>query len=153
MPLKIQNHWYTHPLSLNLYGLNMTKNNISKTKKAIIFEGEKSVMLMDTYYPFNNSVAVCGSTFNKSQLNLLLKYCEVDEIIIAFDKEFQRVDSLKAEQYYNKLSKICHKYENYCNFSFIFDKWNLLNEKDSPIDRGQQIFERLFLERIKVVNR
>ena len=30
MPMKIEQKWYSHPLSLNLYGLNITKENINK---------------------------------------------------------------------------------------------------------------------------
>ena len=40
MPIKLEKTWYTHPLSLNLYGLNQTKEAINKKKQAIIFEAE-----------------------------------------------------------------------------------------------------------------
>lgn len=39
-PLKINNLLYSHPLGMNLYGLNWAKNNIKKFKKVIIFESE-----------------------------------------------------------------------------------------------------------------
>ena len=38
--LKINNEWYTHPLSMNLYNLNKSKNNIQNRKAAILFEGK-----------------------------------------------------------------------------------------------------------------
>lgn len=40
MPVQIENKWYSHPLSLNLYGLNWTKENIIKTGICYIFEAE-----------------------------------------------------------------------------------------------------------------
>lgn len=96
MPIKLEKIWYTHPLSLNLYGLNKTKEAISNKKQAIVFEAEKSVLLMDGFYDKNNnSVAVCGSNFTNVQLKLLLKNCDINEIVIAFDKEYSRLDSTK----------------------------------------------------------
>lgn len=154
MPIKLEKTWYTHPLSLNLYGLNQTKEAINKKKQAIIFEAEKSVLLMDGFYgEDNNSVAVCGSNFTNVQLKLLLKNCDINEIVIAFDKEYKRLDSARAQKYFNKLHRICTNYNKYCNFSFIYDRENLLNEKDSPIDRGKEVFERLMKGRIMVKNR
>ena len=62
MPLYLTNgQSFAHPLGYNLYGLYKTKKNIGKMKKAIIFEGEKSVMKLDSYVKNNFSVAACGS--------------------------------------------------------------------------------------------
>ena len=146
-PVTIQGITYAHPLSLNLYGLNINKQNISKRQCAIVFEGEKSVLLMDKYYPQNIAVATCGSNFHKTQLDLLLKY-NVSEIIIAYDKE--NIKKEDTENYFNKLSNICEKYKHYCNFSFLLDRENLLQDKDSPIDKGKDIFEYLLSERVKL---
>ena len=43
MPVQIEGQWYSHPLSLNLYGLNKTKDNIKKNGICYLFEAEKSV--------------------------------------------------------------------------------------------------------------
>lgn len=40
MPIQIENKWYSHPLSFNLYGLNMNKDNIKKMGICYIFEAE-----------------------------------------------------------------------------------------------------------------
>ena len=45
---------------------------------------------------------------------------------------------------------ICKKYSNQASFSYIWDFDNLLKEKDSPFDRGKEIFEELYKNRIKV---
>ena len=64
-PIKIEQTWYKHPLSMNLYGLNITKNNIRAHSICFLFESEKAVMQMEGFQLPNCSVAVCGSSFNK----------------------------------------------------------------------------------------
>ena len=49
-PIKINGILYAHPLSMNLYNLNFSKENIKKIKKAIIFEGEKSTLQYKSFF-------------------------------------------------------------------------------------------------------
>lgn len=149
-PLKVENTLYRHPLSFNLYGLYENKENIKTYKTAIIFEGEKSVLKYEDMYDCNIAVASCGSNLNYRQIELLVKDCEVNDIIIAYDKEFKSFASKEGIDYYNKLRKICSKYSNYCNFYFLFDYDNLLELKDSPIDKGKKVFETLMKNKIQV---
>ena len=147
----IEQKTYSHPLSLNLYGLNITSSTISNTNTAIIFEAEKSVLLMDSYYnEKNNSVAVCGSNFNKNQLLLLIKNCNIKNIILAFDKEYEKVGTSQYNKYIDKIRKIGLKYSNYANFYYILDKENLLQIKDSPIDKGADIFNYLLSKKMYI---
>ena len=74
-PIHIEQTWYKHPLSMNLYGLNVTRKNIRAHNICFLFESEKSVLQMEGFKIPNCSVAVCGSNFNKYQLNILLKTC------------------------------------------------------------------------------
>lgn len=94
----------------------------------------------------NCGVAVCGSNFNKYQLNILMHECAPKEIIICFDKEEQG----NEDKYFNKLYNIGKKYGNYCKFSFIYDRENLLELKDSPTDKGEEIFKVLLNKRVEV---
>lgn len=149
-PLKVENTLYRHPLSFNLYGIYENKKDIMEYKTAVIFEGEKSVLKYGDMYGYNISVASCGSNLNLKQIELLVKELKVENIIIAYDKEFETFASKEGENYYNKLNKICKKYANYCNFYFLFDFNNLLGLKDSPIDRGKEIFEKLMKNKIQV---
>lgn len=154
MPIEIENKWYSHPLSFNLYGLNINKQQIEKHHRVIIYEGEKSVLKHNVFFPtWSIAVASCGSTLNKNQLNLLIYNFKLLEIVIAFDKEYINFNDEKGRKYFKKLEELCKKYSNYCNFSFIFDKENLLKEKDSPIDRGKKVFESLYEKRIKIGSR
>lgn len=146
MPIKIENKWYSHKLSLNLYGLNLNKNNIINNGYVYLFESEKSVLQCESFFEDNCSVACCGSNFNKYQLKLLMNECHPKEIIICFDKE----ELPNEDKYFNKLYNLCKKYNNYCKFSFIYDRENLLELKDSPSDRGKEIFEKLVNKRVRV---
>ena len=145
-PIQIEQKWYKHPLSLNLYGLNQTKENIKKNGYVFLFEGEKSVLLMENFNRPNCAVAVCGSSINKFQINLLMKTCAPSEFIICFDKEEEGLE----DKYFNKLKKLSEKYNNYGNFSFIYDFHNKLELKDSPVDKGEEVFEELLKERVRV---
>lgn len=146
MPVRLEQTWYKHPLSMNLYGLYENQENIKKTGICYVFESEKSVMQCEVFSGPNCAVAVCGSQFNKYQLNLLLKYCKPQEIVICFDKEEKKGEDI----YFNKLYTLCKKYTQYANFSFIYDRLGLLNLKDSPTDRGEEVFKKLLEKRVRV---
>lgn len=145
-PIRIENTWYKHPLSMNLYGLNVNRKNIRAHGLCFLFESEKAVMQMESFHLPNCSVAVCGSNFNKYQLNILMKTCAPHEIILCFDKE----ELPGEDKYFNKLWNICQKYKNYCNFSFVYDREGLLDLKDSPTDKGEETFIKLIGKRVFV---
>ena len=146
MPVRLEQTWYKHPLSMNLYGLYENQENIKKSGVCYVFESEKSVMQFESFSGPNCAVAVCGSQFNKFQLNLLIRVCNPTEIVLCFDSE-ERGDDTK---YFDKLWNICQKYKNYTNFSFIYDRLGLLQLKDSPSDHGEEIFRKLLEKRTRV---
>ena len=145
-PVQIEQKWYSHKLSMNLYGLNFNIDNIKKERIVYIFEGEKSCMQMESFSIPNCSVAICGSNFNKFQLYLLLKYCYPKEIIFCLDNE----EKPREDKYFYKMWNLCSKYKNFCNISFIYDRKHLLNLKDSPSDHGEDVFIQLLKARTKV---
>ena len=150
-PIKIGNVLYTHPLQFNLYGINFHKEGIKRRRCAIIAEAEKSAMLDDGYYgDLSNTVACCGSTFNKYHISLLTNILGANEIVVALDKEYEDWRSPKAKKYREKLEYLCRRFSSQANFSYIWDYDNLLNEKDSPFDKGKEVFEELFRNRVKV---
>ena len=151
-PVQIGNILYTHPLQFNLYGIYEHQNGIRMRKSALIVEGEKSVLLADGYYgKLSNTVACCGSSVNKYHINLLVNMLGVNEIIIGLDKEYETWPSEKASIYRKKIEKICNKYKHLASFSYIWDRNNLLQEKDSPLDQGKEVFEQLLKERVYVI--
>lgn len=148
-PIKIQDLLYTHPLGMNLYNLNNSKNAIKIVKKAIIFEGEKSCLKYRSYFGDENdiSVACCGSSISSYQIQLLLD-AGAQEIIIAFDRQFQEIGDTEFQHLKNNLIRTKDHYKTYAMISFIFDKNMITGYKASPIDEGKDKFLTLFNERI-----
>ena len=146
MPVKLEQTWYKHPLSMNLYGLYENKSIIKKQKICYVFESEKSVLQFESFNIPHCAVAVCGSQFNKYQLNILLKHCAPSEIVICFDSEENEGET----KYFDKLYALCKKYTQYCQFSFVYDRLGLLGKKDSPSDKGEETFKKLIEKRVRV---
>ena len=153
MPARIAGKMYNHPLSFNLYNLNHSKDNIKKMKKAFVFEGEKSCLLFRSYFGEENdlSVACCGSSFINYQAWLLINQ-GAEEIIICLDKQFKAIGDNEFEKLVKNLKNIHKKYGAYTNISYCFDKGELLGYKDSPIDRGKDIFLELYKRRVNLYN-
>lgn len=147
-PLIVNGIQYNHPLGLNLYNFNNSRCNIPKVKKAIIFEGEKSCLLYRTYFGEDNdiSVACCGSNVSSFQMQLLMD-AGAQEIIIAFDRQFQTLGDSEYIHLLKNLKKIQNKYKNSIQVSYILDTQKLTGYKDSPIDCNKNIFLKLFKER------
>lgn len=139
-----------HPLSFNLYGLYQSKENIKKMGVAIVAESEKSTLQLLHYLGSSSNIAVsvCGSSISKYQFNLLLD-AGAKEICIAFDADFEEIGDENWERTVEKLQKIYDKYNAYANISFLFDtKGTLLGYKDSPTDRGKEVFMELWKNRV-----
>lgn len=148
-PAVINGKMYNHPLGFHLYGLNINKQAIQIIQKAILFEGEKSVLMYNTYFGKENNIAVsvCGNHLSFYQIELLLSL-NVKEIIIAFDKESSPEDKSK---WIKKFYEINDKYKKYIQISFIYDKKEeYLENKDSPLDKGKEIFLNLLKDRIYI---
>ena len=150
-PITIGNINYSHSNEFSLYGIYEHQNGIRQRRSAILVEGEKSVLLDDGFYgPAANAIAVCGNHTNKYHINLLTNILGANEIVIAFDKEYDNWDDDDAKEYRKTLEKICNDYKKYASFSYIWDYDNVLKRKDSPYDRGKEVFEYLYKNRVKV---
>ena len=145
-PVKIEDIVYKHKLSLNLYGLNHNWKNIKELGICYIAESEKAVLQSELFGEKNCTVAICGSSLNIYQIKLLMQHCQPKEIVLCLDKE----ELPEEDKYFYKLWDMCSKYKLYTNMSFIYDRENLLNLKDSPFDRGRNIFNKLLEKRVKV---
>lgn len=150
-PAIINGKQFNHPLGFNLYNLNFSKTAIQQMKIAIVFEGQKSCLKYASYFGKDNdiSVACCGSNLINYQVKLLLSL-GVKEIIIALDKQFQKIGDEEWGKWTAKLKTIYNKYGSYVNISYIFDLHNLLSYKSSPIDEGKEKFLTLFKERVRI---
>jgi hypothetical protein len=161
MPITIQGLTYRYPMNFNLYGLYQNKENIRKFKRAIIFESEKAVLLYASYFGQENNIALAssGMTISLYQRDLLLSL-GVEEIIIAYDKQYQ-LDLIHSEDkttkawkeyegYIKRLIKISNMFIDYCNISIITCWDDRLDYKSAPIDHGKETFQELYKERYYV---
>lgn len=148
-PMIINKQQYNHSLGLNLYNLNNSKDNIKRMGKAIVFESEKSTLQFQSYFGLENdiSVACCGSSVSSYQMQLLID-AGAQEIIIAFDRQFQELGDNEFKRLKAKLLNLHKKYKNEVLVSFIFDKHLITSYKASPTDEGPEKFMQLFKERI-----
>jgi len=150
-PAYIDGKLWNHPLGFNLYNLNWSKENIKNIGTAIVFEGEKSSLQYASYFGLNNDIscAICGSNFSNHQFELLASL-KPKEIIIALDKQYQTDSGEEWAKWTKKFIEIFNKYGKYTHISFIVDRKGLLEYKDSPTDKGKNVFLQLYKNRESV---
>ncbi len=151
MPMSISGQEYAHPLAFNLYGLYENKECIQRIKKICLFEAEKSCLQVESYYPDNNwSLAVCGSNLSNAQRDLIVSL-GVNEVILCMDRDWEN-DSEYVDKKYalfkRKYMKMAQKLIPYVNV-YIIEKGMIgsLELKDSPSDKGKEIFESLLKQK------
>lgn len=160
MPETLEGVTFTHPLGMNLYGLDKHFEGIKTTRKVVIVESEKAVMLAHDYYGKNTFVvATCGFNISNWQRDILLSL-GVEEVILGFDKDFEAVDyenykedSLEFKKYQRYISRIyslAHKFTTFCRTYVLWDDENLLDKKDSPFDKGKEVLETLMKNKVEI---
>lgn len=148
MPVYAKGKLMNHPTNAILYGLWENLENIKKYKTVVIFEAEKSVLQMSSFKDFPSvGVAVCGSKISEFQISLL-KELGVENVILAFDKEFEENDSIDELYQMEKMKNFVLKMRIFFNVSIIHDRSGYIGLKDSPSDKGEKIFMKLYEERI-----
>lgn len=150
MPVFYKNKVLKHPTGAALYGLNVTREQVKDYRAIILFESEKSVLQLDTMLP-DMSIGACisGSSLTDHQV-AILNELDIDEVIIAIDKEFEESGSQEDKFYQVKVRKgFLDKLEGRFRTSVIWDMQNLLNLKDSPTDKGLEVFSKLFQNRLR----
>lgn len=123
-----------------IYGLYENIATIKEKEYCVIFEGCKSVLQRATMQD-NTSLALLGHSISDRQAEILSSL-NLNEIVIAFDKDI----SVEEIEYncYKLIDFGCKK------VSYIYDTDNLLNSKDSPTDKGNKVYQKLFDNRIAV---
>lgn len=116
-----------------LYGLYENYNEIVSSREIILFEGCKSV-LKAASWGINNTAAVLTSHISPNQLAILIGLGA--KVVVAFDND---VDVSKD---YNM-----RKLLNYTRVDVVHDRDHVLEEKDSPVDKGEAVFRKLYEER------
>lgn len=130
---------YTYFLSWGsmqtIYGLAENMEYIKEKHEIILFEGCKSVLLADTW-GIHNTGAILTSHLNESQMKILAALgCKV---VFALDKDV----SIREDRHIARLKQ-------YVNVEYIYDKDDLLDDKDSPVDQGLEVWRKLYEGRLK----
>lgn len=123
-----------------LYGLYQNKEYIKESKEVYVFESEKSVLLGDSL-GYRNFTSLGGNSISKTQVEQLLKL-GVTKIIISLDEGLD-TEIIKRDI---KTIKDCLFMKDNIRIGFILDKNNKYlpkGGKDSPIDLGKEVFEKL----------
>lgn len=137
MPLSANGLYYRHPLSMNFYGLYENQKNIRRYKRAYIFEAEKSVLISESIFNNNLSLAICGKSLSKWHIDMLVHYLKVEEVIFGFDKE---VDYLEE---FNRQKAEFEPLKNYMKVGIMVDTKNVFKPKESPLDRTREDFHSM----------
>lgn len=126
-------------------------SNIILHKKCILFESEKSVLQLDTMLPdFSIGLCISGSNLTMHQFEIL-KGLDVDEVVIALDKEYDEVGSEDEIFYAQRIERVFKKkLAPFFRVSVLWDVKGLLDKKSSPTDHGAEVFQELYTNRIYI---
>lgn len=148
MPIIVDGKNLSAPTSQYLYGLYQNMENIKSLKRVILVESEKAVLQYETMYPdYNIAVALSSSNLSTWQVDIL-KSLGVEEVVIALDKEFETSGTREEMLYAMKVDKSLMNKLSLFDVSVIWDYQGLLDKKDSPLDKGKEVFEKLYQGRI-----
>lgn len=117
-------------------GMHENKNEILSQGRIIIVEGIKSVMKLDSF-GYGIGVSSETSCLNSKQIKILLKM-RLKEIIIAYDKDVG----------IDKIIRNISDLRRFANVSVVIDRNEVLDSKDSPVDKGIEVWENLYTNRI-----
>jgi len=133
---ELRKYTYFKPLGIldTLYGLAENLDFITAKNEIIIFEGAKSVMLADSW-GIRNTAALLTSHLNPYQMKILAKLgCRT---VFALDKDVP----VRDDENIRRLKR-------FVRVEYIWDGTNLLAEKDSPVDKGQEVWNSLYERRL-----
>lgn len=118
-----------------IYGLYENLEYVKEKGEIILFEGCKSVLLADTW-GIKNCGALLTSHANPQQVTVLAKLGV--RVVFALDKDVRIRDD-----------KNIKKLKQFVNVDYIYDVMDYLDEKDSPVDKGLEVFKELYNSRLR----
>lgn len=121
---------------LNLYGLYQNYNDIQEAGYVVVAESEKSCLRRGSLCD-NTVVSLSGKNMSDEQVRILIGLNV--EVIIGLD----------ADVDINEIRHMCSKFYHIRPVSYIYDKWQLLKDKDSPMDANNKVYDFLFKHRVK----
>ena len=138
--LKIMKYMNYHKIGIMDFftGMKQADQFIKEQNQIIIVEGLKSVMKLDAW-GFHNVVSAETSTLSEYQIELLIRM-HIKDVVIAFDKDVE----------FKKIKKCTELLKRFTNVWVVYDKWKLLDEKDSPPDKGESVWRQLYERRVRI---
>lgn len=139
---KLRKYTYTSSIGALpcIYALSDHLTYIKEQKEIILFEGCKSVLKMATW-GFENTGALLTSHLSESQMSILIKLASFSGVRVVFALDSD-VD-ITADRY------IC-QLKHYATVEWVHNTDDLLQVKDSPVDRGLDIWQTLYAGRIRI---
>lgn len=152
----------------NVYGLFENKDEINEKKQIVIFESPKSVMKRWTFQD-RTAVAIQGHYLSGKQRDIIAKNASMSyfsaymescrtgesnipwyktEIIIAFDKDVDEKAIIDTCRYLAN-----YEFSRGFEISYIYDRWGILKDKESPADVGNKNYNYLFDNRTKFISK
>lgn len=128
--------YFAHWGEMNvIYGLFENLEEVINKHEIIIFEGCKSVLTADTW-GIHNCGALLTSHLNPQQMKILAKLGV--RAVFALDKDVRVRDDRNIG-----------KLKQYVNVEYLWDRDDLLDEKDAPVDKGLEVFKKLYEQRLR----
>ena len=125
-----------YPKGINLYGLQENYKTIQEAGYVCVYESEKGVLKRHSRLD-GTGVAVGSHNLSDEQVKILIGInCD---IVIAYDKDIP-LKHIRSE---------CSRFYGIRNIFYIYDKHDLLKEKESPTDANNKIFNYLLKYKIK----
>lgn len=113
-----------------IYGLAENMEHILGKRELLLFEGCKSVLKADTW-GIRNCGAILTSHLSAEQLKILIGLGV--RVVFALDKEID----IRQDHNIQKLRR-------YVMVEYLFDRDGALSDKDSPVDKGKEVFCALY---------
>lgn len=138
--LGIPKYKYLGKIGINDFFVGWKENQgcILETEKVILFEGIKSVMKAWDW-GYKNCLACETSALNDEQVKFLIKN-RVKDVTIAFDSDKNK----------NEIETKTKLLRRFTNLYSTCDMNKLLGEKESPVDRGREVFEQMLEGRVRL---
>jgi len=123
------------PKSMHLYGLQENYKTIQDAGLVCVFESEKSTLKRHSRKD-GTGVSIGSHDISEEQVKILISLNT--EIVICMDKDV----SLQH------IRSMCEKFYGIRTISYVFDKYELLDEKESPADKPEKVYRYLLKYRV-----
>ena len=141
---KIRKYTYLNSIgSLDtIYAFSDNRQAILDAKEIILFEGAKSCMKACDW-GIDNTAALLTSHLSTNQMRFLMRLCSFNNVVVVFALDAE-VDITKDDN----IRRLC----DYARVQWVRNRDNVLEPKDSPTDRGMEVFKELYVKRESAIH-